>query len=214
MPPSCLNVARDPGTSARRRAATGRSAGARRDQRELVAARQRFDARLLAPRGAAIGHRRLIHQLDGQPAGGVAAGLARAVALQARLRRPCSSPCRASRRRSAACRPRRRRSSTFEPSLPARSARRRGARPAAPCGSGPRRTGDACIERSRTSRQDSPSLSSAGTPMISAVATSTPAARCRRRSRPAWTRGRRRPAPRRRPPGRRRRWPASPASPR
>ncbi len=170
MPPSCpKRRRRPPAADGARGSARGTLAG---DQRELGGPIQALDPRLLAQRGRRSAHRPPRDELDragGWPCSGWPCRRGGAPGVAARR---CSSPCRASRRRSAACRPRRRPSPIDTPrarAMPARrSARRsaRGARDAAACGSGASLTGAACIVRSRTSRQESPSLSSAGRPMI------------------------------------------------
>src|SRR5262249_51870221 len=58
------------------------SSGTIRDQCELRATVERLDPRLLSTRGRAVDHRGLIYELDREPAGRVAAALARRVHAQ------------------------------------------------------------------------------------------------------------------------------------
>ena len=142
-----------PATSARRRAAISAS---------LPGAVEPLDARLLAHRRAAVGHRARHHELDGQARGRVAARPAGAVARQAALH--VGAPARVERAVAAA--------QHVHPRLGHRAARRgraasRRRRPRAPtarapCSSRGRRTGVACIVRRRTSRQESPSFKQRG----------------------------------------------------
>src|SRR6478672_5021155 len=143
-------------------------------QRQLGPAIERLDARLLAAGGAAIGHRDGQRELHGQPRAGVRARPPGGVPAQALVE--IDGPARVERAVAAA--------QQIHPCLGHdRGLRRRRGDPYALARAPPRRradagtgsscTGLACRARRRTSRQLSPSVSSAGAPMMTAVAIST-----------------------------------------
>ena len=138
------------------------------DQRQLRGAVQALDAGLLAHRrrGGRASRARAPARLaaarpcSGSPAPPVARQPALHVGAPARVQRTVAAAQHVHPRPPAI--------GAVPASAPAALAPRRAARRAAARARGSR-TGAACIVRSRTSRQESPSLSSAGRPMISAV---------------------------------------------